>query len=72
MNVYNHIYISRVDIFVFRPGKQASLASVESQKQIGGGEKRQNKQQTVLIQIWNKIRRGIFRVNRVMTLLVHF
>lgn len=37
-----------------------------------GKRKRQNKQQTVLIQIWNKIRRGIFRVNRVMTLLVHF
>lgn len=71
MNVYNHIYISRVDIFVFRPGKQASLACVESQKQIGG-KKRQNKQQTVLIQIRNKIRRGVFRVNRVMALLVHF
>lgn len=42
--MYNHVYISRVDIFVFRPGEQASLACVESQKQIGG-KKRQNKQQ---------------------------
>lgn len=38
MNVYNNIYISRVNILLFRIGKRASLACVESQKQIGGGK----------------------------------
>ena len=34
--------------------------------------KKPNKQQTVLIQIQNKMRRGIFRVNRLTAFLIRF